>query len=217
MFIGHFAVGLAGKRLAPRVSLGLLFVAAQLADLLWPALVLAGVEVVRVDPGNTVVTPLDFVSYPWSHSLTMLALWGALLGGGYLVARHDRRGGWVLGAVVVSHWVLDWASHRPDMPLLPTAGPHLGLELWQSRPATMAVELLMFAAGLWLYLRATRARDRAGKVGVGILVAVLLAIYAGAMFGPPPPSEAAVAISAFGVWIFVALAWWADRHRAPSA
>jgi hypothetical protein len=72
MFIGHFAIGFAAKRAAPVVSLGTLFLACQLADLVWPTLVLAGVERFEIRPGITVVTPFDFVHYPWSHSLVAL-------------------------------------------------------------------------------------------------------------------------------------------------
>jgi len=44
VFIGHFAVAFAAKRAVPEVSLGTLFLAAQLADLVWPTLVLLGFE-----------------------------------------------------------------------------------------------------------------------------------------------------------------------------
>src|SRR4051794_13490518 len=119
MFIGHFALGFAAKRAVPRVSLAMLFVAAQFADLLWPALVLAGFEQVRIDPGNTAFTPLAFVSYPLSHSLLTLVVWGLLLGSIYRGIAGGRRSVVVLGVLVVSHWVLDWLTHRPDMPLYP--------------------------------------------------------------------------------------------------
>src|SRR6516164_2999844 len=80
MFVGHFALGFAAKRAVPRVSLGLLFAAAQFADVLWPVLVGAGLEHVVIDPGNTAFTPLDFVSYPYSHSLLLLIVWGVAFG-----------------------------------------------------------------------------------------------------------------------------------------
>ena len=83
MFIGHFALGFAAKRAVPRVSLAVLLVAALFADVLWPVLVLLGVETVRIVPGYTVVTPLEFVSYPWSHSLLLLAGWGVVIGAAY--------------------------------------------------------------------------------------------------------------------------------------
>src|SRR5512137_1303143 len=115
MFLGHFGLALAAKRASPRTSLGTLVAAAQWIDLVWPALVLAGVEIVRIDPGNTRVTPLDFESFPWTHSLLLVAAWSALLGGAYLLRTRNRRGALVVAALVVSHWVLDAVVHRPDL------------------------------------------------------------------------------------------------------
>src|SRR5438093_7074059 len=159
MFIGHFALGFAAKPVAPRVSLAVLFAAALLADLLWPLLVASGVERVRIDPGNTAFTPLDFVSYPYSHSLVMLVVWGVVLAALHgLGASRDGRTFAVLVALVVSHWLLDFVTHRPDMPLYP-GGPTVGLGLWNSVGGTLVVELAMYGAGLWMYLRATRPRD----------------------------------------------------------
>src|SRR5262245_60463659 len=80
MFIGHFALGYAAKRWVPQLSLAVLFGAAQLADLVWPVLVALGVEQVRIVPGITASTPLEFISYPYSHSLAALVMWGALFG-----------------------------------------------------------------------------------------------------------------------------------------
>src|SRR5438552_173444 len=132
MFIGHFALGFAGKRAAPRISLAVLFIAVQWADLLWPVLLAAGLEQVRIDPGNTAVTPLDFVSYPYSHSLAMLVLWGVVLGLIYRISTGTNGSAVaVLALLVVSHWVLDFLTHRPDMPLYP-GGPTFGLGLWNS-------------------------------------------------------------------------------------
>ena len=80
MFIGHFAVGLGAKKVAPQVSLGILFLAAQFLDLLWPTFLLMGIEKVEIRPGISLVTPLDFVSYPISHSLLMAVLGAPLVG-----------------------------------------------------------------------------------------------------------------------------------------
>src|SRR5689334_3698801 len=96
MFVGHFAVGFAAKRAAPETSLAVLFVAAQLADLLWPLLVAIGVEQVRIDLGNTAFTPLDFVSYPYSHSLALLILWGVVLGAVAVRRKVDTTSGVIL-------------------------------------------------------------------------------------------------------------------------
>jgi hypothetical protein len=218
MFIGHFAVGLGAKRAAPAVSLGTLFLAAQFADLLWPTFVLLGIEKVEIRPGVTVVTPLDFVSYPYSHSLVMLVLWGLLFAGIYLFVRRGRmRAALVLAAVVVSHWVLDVIAHRPDMPVTVNGDLRLGLGLWNSPAATFIVETTMLVAGMYLYLKTTRARDRIGRYAFWGLIAFLVVVNLANMLGPPPPSVAAVAWSAEAIWLLVAWGYWIDRHREPLA
>ncbi|MEO8192218.1 MAG: metal-dependent hydrolase [Gemmatimonadales bacterium] len=214
MFIGHFAVGLAGKKAAPRASLAALWLAALFADVLWPVLVAVGAEQVRIAPGNTVYTPLEFVSYPWSHSLLMLCIWGALFAAYYRNRPGGRRIGAVLGALVVSHWVLDWITHKPDMPLWP-GGPKYGLGLWNYPTATMAVEIGMFIAGVFLYVSVTRARDKIGSIGFWALVLLLLGFYIfDSLAAVPPPSVRAIWISAL-VATAVLLVWagWVDAHR----
>jgi len=163
VFIGHFAVAFASKKVAPKVSLGTLVVAAAFLDVVWPVLVLLGVERFRIVPGFTAINPFDFVHYPWSHSLLMTAVWALLFALVYLAVRGDRAGAVWLGIAVASHWVLDFVSHRPDLPLYPGGGERLGLGLWQSLPATFAVEGLMFAAGIALYMQSTKAKDRAER------------------------------------------------------
>lgn len=201
------------RQSAPRVSLGLLFGAAQLADILWPLFLAAGLEQVRIDPGNTAFTPLDFASYPYSHSLALLALWGVALA---VLSRPLARGRHVfavVSALVVSHWVLDFITHRPDLPLYP-GGPKFGLGLWNSIPATVAIEVPMFAAGLWIYTNTTRPRDRIGKWAFGSLVVTLLLIYVANIFSPPPPSVKALTIvAALGGALFTLWSWWGDKHR----
>jgi membrane-bound metal-dependent hydrolase YbcI (DUF457 family) len=214
MFIGHFAVGFAGKKFAPRASLSALLLAALFADVLWPILVAIGAEEVRIAPGDTVYTPLQFVSYPWSHSLLMLIIWGALFAAFYRHKPDGRRTGLVLALVVVSHWVLDWITHRPDMPLWPR-GPKLGLGLWNSIGGTMTVEILMFVVGVWIYAVSTRARDRIGSIGWWALVVVLLGFYTvDSLAGSPPPSVLVIWVSAL-VATAVILLWagWVDGHR----
>ena len=216
MFIGHFALGFGAKRAAPAVSLGTAFLACQLADLLWPTFVLLGIERFEIRPGITVVTPLDFIRYPYSHSLVALLLWGTALA---LVYWSFRRSGpaaaGMVGALVLSHWLLDFLSHRPDMPLTIRGTERFGLGLWNSLPATLAVELLLFAVGVGLYARSTRSRDRWGTLGLWGLVAFLLIVYFANLFGPPPPSVGAVAWSAQALWLLVAWGYWVDRHRQP--
>ena len=215
MFIGHFALGFAAKRAAPRTSLAILFAAAQLADLLWPIFVAIGIEQVRIDPGNTAFTPLDFVSYPYSHSLAVLVVWGIVFGAIVVRLKADTtKTGVVVVLLVVSHWVLDWITHRPDMPLYP-GGPRFGLGLWNSVPATLVVETALFAMCVWLYAAGTRARDGIGRWGFAGFVAFVLAAYASNVLGPPPPSVTALWIVAIaGAVVLLAWSVWFDRHRS---
>ncbi|HKC42326.1 MAG TPA: hypothetical protein VKC64_00770 [Burkholderiales bacterium] len=216
MFLGHYAVAFAAKRAVPVVSLGTLILAAQFSDGLWPLFLLAGLEHVEIAPGNTPFTPLAFVDYPLSHSLLLCAVWAVALGGAYYLVRRYRAGALVVAALVLSHWVLDAASHRPDLPLYPGGGTLVGFGLWKSVPGTLAVESAMFAVGLWLYLASTRARDRTGVVALWALVVVLVAAYLGAAFGPPPPNVTVLAYSGLIGWLTVAWGYWVDRHREPA-
>jgi len=215
VFIGHFAAAYAAKRLAPQTSLGTLFTAAQLPDVLWPVLLMAGVEHAEIAPGDTVFTPLRFDSYPISHSLVTVVAWGALFGAVHFWRQRRKRDAVVLAALVVSHWLLDFVSHRPDMPLWP-GGPKLGLGLWNHVGATVGIEVLMFAFGLWLARDATRPLDRIGSRGFTGLALVLLLLYAANVTAPPPPSMTAVAWAGLLlVPLFLGLAGWVDRHREP--
>jgi hypothetical protein len=216
MFIGHFAVGFGAKRLAPAVSLGTLILACQLADLVWPTLVLLGIERLSIAPGITVVTPLNFESYPYSHSLVALICWASLAAVIYRFAHRSSRTAAVLviAGVVLSHWVLDVATHRPDMPLVPGGETKIGLGLWNSLPATIIIEGAMLAAGVTIYARATRAKDRVGTLALWSFVAFLAVLYVANLFGPPPPSAMAVAWSAEAIWLLVAWGYWIDRHRS---
>jgi hypothetical protein len=249
MFVGHFALGFAGKRAAPRVPLFVLFLAAQLADTLWPVLIALGVERVRIQQNSNPFLLLNFISYPYSHSLLLLAVWGIALAAicrattsdvttsdvttsdvttsGVTTSGVATSGvrlkpdataaiGPLLFALVVSHWVLDWITHRPDMPLYP-GGPTFGLGLWNSVTATVSIELVMFAAGVWVYARATRSRDAIGRWGFVGLVALLLLAYVSSLGGTAPPSVAALAtVALIGAAITFVLAWWVDRHRSTS-
>ena len=218
MMLGHYAVALGAKPIAPKVSLGVLAGAAVFLDLIWPLLLQARLEQVAVVPGMTVVTPMNFISYPWSHSLAMSLVWGALFGTLYYLLAKDRRGALVLALLVVSHWLLDFITHRPDMPLAPNLNIWLGLGLWDSLAGTLAVELGLFALGVLLYVRATRARDGIGRWGLIGLIVFLLLIYASVIFGPPPPTDTtAIVIADAAQLLFLVAMGWIDRHRAREA
>src|SRR3954465_3385763 len=226
MFLGHYGLAMAAKRAAPRTSLGALTFAAEFLDELWPILLLLGIEQVRIDPGLitsssttagqghvTSATPLEFTYYPFSHSLEMALVWGALIGGFYFLLRRYGRGAWVVGLLVVSHWLLDLPMHRGDLPLwVSVHSPKFGWGLWNSIALTYIIEFTIFVAGISAYARATRPRDGIGRWGLWSYCLVLALIYLSSN-GPPPPSVGALAWTTLGLWLFVPWAWWVDKHR----
>lgn len=213
MFIGHHAVAFAAKRCAPKTSLGALMMAAMFLDLIWPIFLLTGTETMRLDPGNTAFTPYAFDSYPYSHSLATCCGWAFLVAGVYWAMTRRGIEAIIVGLAVLSHWVLDVVSHRPDMPIAPGLRTRVGLGLWNSIPATLVVEGALFCAGLWLYLRTTRARDRVGSYSLWAFVVFLLVMYAGSVLGPPAPRWQAVAGVSLSAWLLPLWAGWFDRHR----
>ena len=212
MFVGHLAAGLAATRFDRRLPLSVAVAAAFGLDLLWPLLLLLGLETVRVSPGDTAFTQLAFVSYPWSHSLAMVVVWSILA---TLVARRawtGWRGATLVGALVASHWLLDFVTHRPDLPLWP-GGPIAGLGLWNSVSATLVVEGGLFVLGIWVYHHARPERDRIGNGALAGLVIVTAVIWVSQPWSPPPPTASAVAWGALVLWLIPPWAAWIERHR----
>ena len=216
MFIGHFGVALAARKWAPRTSLPVLILAAEFVDVLWPIALIIGVEHVRIEPGNTPVTPLNFYDYPWTHSLLMGCVWAGAFAAVYFALRKYKAGAIACGILVLSHWFLDFISHRPDLPLLPGNSAVYGFGLWYSRLATAAVEVPIFILGAWLYASSTRAKDKIGVWAWRAFVAFLLLMYAINIQGNAPPSVPVLEWSALiGTLILFLWAWWVERHRAP--
>lgn len=216
MFIGHYALGFAAKRLAPRTSLGMLLAASLMLDILWPVFVLVAWEEVRIDPGNTRFTPLEFVSYPISHGLVAVIAWASLFAGLYYLLTRYGRGAVAVWLLVISHWILDFVTHRRDMPLH-ASGPLVGLGLWNSPIATVAVEGVLYVLGIWIYLRVTREKDEIGKWGLLAFAVAIAGLYVANIFSRRPPSSLKlllIAALALGL-IPVLWAWWVDRHREP--
>lgn len=206
MFLGHFAVALLASRREKQLRLGTSVLAAQWPDAIWPAFLLAGIERVSIIPGDTAFTPLRFDRYPWSHSLVAVAAWAALFAAVIFLRTRSRRASFLAGVLVVSHWVLDVVSHRPDVPLGPD-GPMLGLGLWNSVAATVVVESALFLGAVVYH-----ARGRATGTGFWVLVGVLAAIYVANIVGPPPPNVTAVAVSC--LVLMPALWFWGNRVSA---
>lgn len=211
MFIGHFAAGMAAKKLQPSISLGTLFIACQWLDLLWPTLLLLNIEHVVIAPGISRVTPLDFTDYPITHSLVMVLGWSLLFAVGYFIITRNKTGSLVLGALVLSHWVLDLIVHIPDLPLYPGESPKVGFGLWNSMPLTILVEGAVFATGVILYVRTKKALNQKVTWWFWSLVIFLVTMHVVNLVGPPPPNVTAIAWAGHLQWLFVLWAWKADR------
>ena len=221
MFIGHYGVALAAKRATPGTSLGALFVAVQLLDVAFATLVLAGVEKLRIVPGATRVAPFELDFVPYSHSLAGSVLWAALAALGFgLVAKTVREkkarvlAALVFGAAVLSHFVLDYPMHTPDLPLgFDPASPKVGLGLWNQVDVTIALELGVLFAGGALYLGATVPREGKGIATLAATVA-LVGLAAATPFVPPPADAVGFGAEGLGVFVVLALlAEWMDRSR----
>jgi hypothetical protein len=212
MFIGHFGMGLAVKKPAKTISLGTLFLAAQWLDLLWPIFITLGIEHVELNPGNTKLTPLNFIDYPYSHSLVFTLIWGAALGVIYFLIRRNKRNALIIGLLVLSHWILDLLTHRPDLPIF-LSGPYVGFGLWNSPINEIILEFGIFIAGVWLYFSSTTAKDKIGIFAPWSLVILLALIHIANIAGPPPPDVKSIGFAGLGMWLFVVWAYWADKHR----
>ena len=219
MFVGHYSASLVARRIAPQLPLWALLLAAQLVDIAWAAFVLLGIENVRIVPGHTATNPLDLYHMPYTHSLPAALLWSGAAG--LLVWAAMRRAqpaaatrlGFVLGAVVLSHWLLDLVVHVPDLPLWGDRHK-VGLGLWNHVVLATALELLLLV-GAALWLRADRAAwRRAGGGALGVFVGVLALFHAANLFAPLPPSVVAVGFSGLAVYLLVAaVGYWLERRR----
>jgi hypothetical protein len=213
LFIGHYAVGLGAKKFAPQVKLGTLFLAAQFPDLLWSIFLLLGIEHARINPGDTIFTPLDLYDFPISHSLLTSIGWAVFFGVTYFFLKKNGRNSIIVGGAVLSHWLLDYITHRPDLQIAPGVHVVLGLGLWNSTIGTIALEGVLFMGAVYFYTRATKSIDRVGNYAFWGLIALLLISYFANITSPPPPNMMAVAYTGIAQWLFIVWAYWIDRHR----
>jgi hypothetical protein len=217
MFIGHYAVGLASKKLAPSASLGVLVAAPILLDLLWPIFLLLGWEHVYVEPNSNPFLRFSFDSYPISHGLVAVVGWATLFAALYYGFTRYGIGALVIWMGVISHWILDALVHRPDLPLYAGSTRLVGLGLWNHRWQTIAVEVALLVLGVLVYLRQTQARDKIGVYAFWGYVAFLLLAYASVAFGPPPPASIRkIALGTLATALLIPWAWWFDKHREPA-
>jgi hypothetical protein len=213
MFIGHFGVGFGAKKIDNKPSLGTLFLAAQFVDLLWPFLLILGIEKVEITPGITAFNPLDFTYYPFSHSLFGMLVWAVLFGVIYFLFKKNFKSALLLGVLVISHWVLDLIVHIPDLPIFPGGSVKVGLGLWNSIPLTIIVEGSIFLIGVYLYFKSTKTKNKTGTFALWSLVIFLILIYILNIIGPPPESAEAIGYVGLSQWLIIAWGYWIDRNR----
>jgi len=213
MFIGHFGAGFAGKKFSKSASLGTYFLAAQWIDLIWPILLLLGIERVEIQPSASAVTPLNFSYYPFTHSLIGVLVWGILFGLVYYFIKKNLKVSIILGLLVISHWFLDLIVHIPDLPIFPGEGIKVGLGLWNNFMGTVILEILIFGIGAYLYLSATKSKNKIGTYSFIGLVVFLILIYVVNLLGPPPDSIEAIGIVGNAQWLIVFWGYWIDKNR----
>src|SRR6267378_2328596 len=202
MFVGHYGVSFAAKKMEPAIPLWVLFIAVQLLDVLWAPFVLLGIEKVRIVPGFTATNPLDLYYMPYTHGLVAALAWSVVAAFAYrfLVRGASRRAATIVGIAVFSHWVLDFLVHGPDLPLYDNTAK-VGLGLWNFPALALGLEAAALFGGMWLYFRTGVAR-RAPTVAFG---AAMLAVQTFVFFGPPPVSDRAAAATALAAYVAFAV------------
>lgn len=217
MFVGHYAVCLAIKSYERKTSLGMLFISAQLLDLLFFSLALAGIESFSLHEHYLAASHLRIEQFHWSHSLVASLVWSVLV---YCIFMYlipvrgskAHRVALLMAFAVFSHWVLDYISHTPDLALLGSDSKKLGLGLWNSALLTWLLESTMLVVALMFYIKSTRIRRKKGKHAMAILVIVMLIVNTAYIYGPLiHTSEVSFSITA--LIIFVSLAWLASRFE----
>lgn len=213
MFVGHYGPSFLAKRLAPGVSLWVLFVAVQLLDVAWACFVFLGVERVRIVPGFTATNALDLYYMPYTHSLPGALAWAAGAALLYRALTGSSRGSVMVGTAVFSHWPLDFLVHRPDLPLYDDAAK-VGLGLWDYPYVTLLIEAALLFGAMGLYLAASRQRTRPARYAIPVFGAAMLVMQASMLFTPPPPSDRAMAATALIAYaVFAAVIAWLERGR----
>lgn len=215
MFIGHFGLSFAAKKAAPKVSLGILFIATQFVDIIWPFLLVFNIEKVAIVPGYTKSNALDFIYFPYTHSLLAGIVWGLVFGFIYWLIKRDKQGALVIGLCVLSHWFFDLIVHTADLPLFPFVDYKVGFGLWNHVAISLAIETIIFLGGVYIYANFTKAKTSAGKWGLWSFVIFLVVFNFANTFGPPPPDSMmtlfVTLVTLTGV--IVAVAYWVDKKR----
>lgn len=212
MFIGHFAPALIAAARPRAAGLGTLFVAAQLVDIGFAALLIPGIEAMRIVPGITAMNPMDLHHMPYTHSLLGALIWAMTFGAIVWFATRRREAAIAAALVVVSHWFIDLLVHIPDLTLY-GAPPKLGLGLWNHPLIAMPLEILLIGSAFLYYLRRTEASG--GNRRLWVLAGLLAFAQAVDWFGPKEPvySLAVPATMLFAYSLLSGTAAWAGANR----
>jgi hypothetical protein len=219
LFIGHYAVAYALRPIEKRLSLGWLFIAVMLVDILWSGFILLGIEQARILEHPAIAVPYEFISYPFSHSLLAAFFWAGLT---FVLLRWipladgttKVRVATVMAIAVLSHWFCDFLVHEPELPLWSNA-IKVGLGLWDYPLVAYVLEALMFIVGVGIYLRNTRGRTFGGRWGMVIFAAMLFLLFTLTTFGGgvPPGMTTAAVIGIVMQIAFAVIAGWLDGKR----
>lgn len=219
MFIGHFGIGLALKRADKTLSLGLLFIAVQLSDLIYGVTLLTGIEKVSIISGTNPLTSAQYTFFPYSHSLVATLILAGLVALIFLVVPFKiglskSRTAQVMATAVLSHFILDAIVHNPDIDLLGNGVYKIGLGLWNYPIISYVVEALLLIAGLWIYLKSTKGNDFNGRYGLPILSVILLILNGVITFVLYPTNVENFTVMMLVVYIvIIIIAFWLDRKR----
>ena len=202
MYIGHFAVAFVLMLLFPGVLPLVILIGVAFPDLLWPVLVLAGVETVRIRPDSPLQKDIEFVRYPFSHSLVLGALIASAVGV-VLGLALGALTGLLFVVASASHWLLDTVVHRKDLPVLGFGHDgSAGLGLWTLPRLAFAVEYAFYAAVVLLVFPASAVP---AVLAIGF---VFHALNANSFFGftkrnPTPTPAAYAGLALFGFIAFI--------------
>jgi uncharacterized membrane protein len=219
MIVGHFAVGLILKRVDKSLPSGLLFIATQLSDIIFGFTSLVGIEKINIVPGINAATSIEYTFYPYSHSLLATLIWAALIALIFLIvpvksSLSKSKTALVMATAVLSHFLLDFIVHNPDLDILGNGAYKIGLGLWNYTYVSYAVESLLLLAGLLVYLRSTKSSTLSGKYGMPALTIILLILSAVVTFMSAPSSVQTGTIMLMAIYLStIAAAFWLDRKR----
>ncbi|MCF0060386.1 metal-dependent hydrolase [Dyadobacter chenwenxiniae] len=215
MFIGHFGLSFAAKKAAPKVSLGTLFIATQFVDILWPFLLVTDIEKVAIVPGYTKSNALEFLYFPYTHSLLAGIIWGVVVGLIFWLFKKDKQGAIVLGLCVLSHWFCDLLVHTADLPLFPFTDAKFGFGLWNHVAISLTIETIIYLAGVYIYANFTKAKTSGANWGLWSFVVFLLIFNFANTFGPPPSDSIMTLFITLVTLmvIIISLAYWVDKKR----